>query len=431
MFKNRNSNYYSRIYLPKKLAVSGCPAEVRFSLRTKSRSTAIDRSLLILQKARTLIARAMKESDLDAKTFISSLKEELNLIACNSFLSEGILPAHNQPVEKQQDRKVHTNPSREDLVTRFIDFKQAEGVKPKNLGLMRSRIQSLIQATDKPFEEITAREASGFLKKLYEKRLSAKTVRDYLAAIKQFYNWLILMEYARANPFGLVKAKSDGRLASEQRRKWRRQELGRLFSHDNFTGVIGSNDSHLNYQKKLEDYWIPHLLLFTGARVSEICQLSTKDVVKLGDIWCISINENDGKSIKSRASIRHVPLHNKLLSLGFLDYVNQRAETYQKKLFDIKPYGQNNCWSEQFGKRFAKVLTQQGFHGKDRPTLHGLRHTFIDTAQSEGIAENEIADIVGHTKQTMTYGRYGKRVSLVRLQLAVNRIEFKVFARND
>ncbi|MFA0050274.1 tyrosine-type recombinase/integrase [Vibrio breoganii] len=430
MLKNRNSNYYSRIYLPKNMIASGCPAEVRFSLRTKSRSIAIDRSLIILQTARVLIASAKEQRDLDSKAFISILKKELNLIASNDFLAATVPSSSSQPAENKQKKEkyIHTNPPREDLITRFIDFKRAEGVKPKNLDLLRSRIRSFVQTTNKPLEKISTREASGFLKELYEKQLSVKTIRDYLAAIKQFYNWLVMMEYVRVTPFELVKVKPDKRLACEQRRKWCIEELNKLFSHHNFTGIIGSNDPHVNYQKKLEDYWIPHLLLLTGARVSEICQLNTRDVVQKGEVWCISINEDDGKSIKTRASIRYVPLHQKLLNLGFLNYVNQRLETHQKQLFDIKPYGQNSCWSEQFGKRFAKVLNQLGFHGKERPTLHGLRHTFIDTAQSMGIAENEIADIVGHTKQTMTYGRYGKRIGLERLQLAINLIQFDSLA---
>jgi len=33
--------------------------------------------------------------------------------------------------------------------------------------------------------------------------------------------------------------------------------------------------------------WVPWIGAYTGARVSEICQLRSEDVVKIDDIWCM------------------------------------------------------------------------------------------------------------------------------------------------
>jgi hypothetical protein len=56
IFRNRNSTYYSRFYFPSQWVNFGYPKEVRFSLRTKERSVAIDRSLVLLQSARSMVS---------------------------------------------------------------------------------------------------------------------------------------------------------------------------------------------------------------------------------------------------------------------------------------------------------------------------------------------------------------------------------------
>ncbi|WP_416351627.1 DUF6538 domain-containing protein [Photobacterium damselae] len=50
--KNRHSNYYSRICIPKHLRLLGFPSEIRFSLETKNRTEGLDRSLPIAMVAR-------------------------------------------------------------------------------------------------------------------------------------------------------------------------------------------------------------------------------------------------------------------------------------------------------------------------------------------------------------------------------------------
>jgi integrase len=35
--------------------------------------------------------------------------------------------------------------------------------------------------------------------------------------------------------------------------------------------------------------WVPWIGAFTGARISEICQLRSEDVVKIDDIWCMKL----------------------------------------------------------------------------------------------------------------------------------------------
>lgn len=76
-------------------------------------------------------------------------------------------------------------------------------------------------------------------------------------------------------------------------------------------------------QKSAHRRWVPWLCAYTGARVSEICQLRVEDVRKVEEIWSLHITADAG-SVKNAASERLVPLHSAILNEGFLDFVQHR-----------------------------------------------------------------------------------------------------------
>ncbi|EKO3475632.1 site-specific integrase, partial [Vibrio fluvialis] len=248
-----------------------------------------------------------------------------------------------------------------------------------------------------------------------------KSVIEYLAAVRQFYKWLRLRGDIGKNIFEDVTVKRKSRRASEDRQRWSKPDLYKLFKHPSLTLP---NKNIVRTQKELEDYWLPHLLLFTGARVSEICQLCTADIKLIDEIWCIDINDiGQDKRLKSASAKRLVPLHPELINRGFLHYAQTRYENKQQKLFNFRATGVNKDWSARFVNRFGKVLDDLGFMPSQRPTLHSLRHTFIDELQQIGIAENLVADLVGHTKTNLTFDRYGKRINLTSLYSTVKSLD--------
>ena len=100
-------------------------------------------------------------------------------------------------------------------------------------------------------------------------------------------------------------------------------------------------------QGKPERYWVTMLSAYSGARLNEICQLNVDDISKTDGIWLMNINDNtEGKSIKTLSSARLVPLHAKILELGFLDYVDQiRNESHLKLFPNLKKMSlSNKCY---------------------------------------------------------------------------------------
>ena len=61
---------------------------------------------------------------------------------------------------------------------------------------------------------------------------------------------------------------------------------------------------------------------------------------------------------------------------------------------------------------------------KARPTAYGFRHTFIDELKQKGIEESLVAQIVGHTHHSLTFGRYGKKYPIEKLSGVIEKIIF-------
>lgn len=67
--------------------------------------------------------------------------------------------------------------------------------------------------------------------------------------------------------------------------------------------------------------WVPWLGAYSGARVSELCQLRSEDIIKLDDIWCMKLDPEAG-SLKTSGSERIIPLHPALVDRGFLKFAS-------------------------------------------------------------------------------------------------------------
>jgi integrase len=157
-------------------------------------------------------------------------------------------------------------------------------------------------------------------------------------------------------------------------------------------------------------YWLPLVGLFTGARINEICQVNPQ--VDIGDeegIWFFNFtNETEGdarinKTIKNESSVRLVPIHPKLIELGFLDYCKRLKESGSKLLFPaFEPYaGANRKASGRAMKWFDSLLRELGLRdetpGKRIAGSHVFRHTFLHTAMNLGVEGAE--KITGHAGQ--------------------------------
>jgi len=157
----------------------------------------------------------------------------------------------------------------------------------------------------------------------------------------------------------------------------------------------------------------PHKRLFglaavvTGARAGELTQLTKADVITEAGHLCIDINDNGGKTLKTAASARLVPLIDG--AYGFsLEEFREWVKALPSK--DSLVFGMSRDTASQWFNR--EVLPQALPNRTGDLVLHSLRHTLATLCKQAGIAESTAGDILGHTGQGITFGLYGKAKSI-------------------
>ncbi len=159
-----------------------------------------------------------------------------------------------------------------------------------------------------------------------------------------------------------------------------------------------------------DEWWLVRLGLYTGARLGELCQLTKADVVMEEGVLFLSITSDadTGRTVKTRNSVRKVPVHRQLLADGFEGWVAARPGD---RLF---PWG-----SAVASKRLMRRFRDAGL-GRGK-VVHSLRHTFISAART--VMEEEWREkLTGHRSQRVgrAYGGYAglkAKVDLVRFGL--------------
>lgn len=172
---------------------------------------------------------------------------------------------------------------------------------------------------------------------------------------------------------------------------------------------------HLKWDNQYPDrFWVPLIGMLQGMRLNEICQLHINDI-KLDEIPNISINDEADKLVKNVDSHRTIPIHPKLIEIGFLDYVRRVKDRGEERLFWLlKPH--RGAYSHYTGKWFQTV-NRKYVTADPKKVFHSLRHGFIDhLANNSEAKEHHIAWLVGHTnRKSQTTGRYTKPPSPAQL----------------
>lgn len=148
-------------------------------------------------------------------------------------------------------------------------------------------------------------------------------------------------------------------------------------------------------------FWLPLLLLYTGARVNEICKLRVKDISAEDGINFLSIEweeDDDGDiagRVKNATSHRCVPLHNDLLDFGFLEFVDRAQAAGHERLFhELRP-DRHGKLNSTIGKRFSGTFLAKLGIKTAKTSLKSFRHNFVDAARNSRIPDEIIKALKG------------------------------------
>ena len=219
----------------------------------------------------------------------------------------------------------------------------------------------------------------------HEETIGPKTFDSYVDCIRSFLRTAKRDWQDQGFPLGLttdgIEYTGDREEGESKQRPLTQQELKRLFEGAEIKAFASQRESaHM--------YWLPHIGLFTGARVNEICQLNPQcDILQDGEsgIWYFWITKRTEADPRIRkfvkpGSERKVPLHAKLIELGLLNYVQAVKEAGAKLLFPLwNPF--NNRASGEAEKWFRQFLRDTGLRDETPFSclqgMHAFRHTLL------------------------------------------------------
>jgi len=174
------------------------------------------------------------------------------------------------------------------------------------------------------------------------------------------------------------------------------EELRKIFAPEN-----------LPVNSHPEQFFAPILGLFTGARISEICQLHTIDIGKKDQFYTISINDEELKRIKSPASRRIIPIHPILEEIGFIDYLEDMKK-FGNYIFPTVNPDKYGYFGKEPGRRWAKYLDKLGITDPTK-VFHSFRSTANIKLMDNGIEEEKRCAFIGHDHNTVNSKIYGHK----------------------
>ena len=239
--------------------------------------------------------------------------------------------------------------------------------------------------------------------------ISAKTVNRYMAGFGAFCNWLAAHDYIAANPFTDMYLTVDKTKTNV--RPFTGEELVTLFKSPLFTGCQSDAKWHVPGDHLIRDhrYWLPYVMMYSGARPGEIAQLLVDDVRQLHGVWVMHItDEGDAdKSLKTKGSFRIVPIHSKLVQMGFIEHIERQRQAGQRRVFPEAERNEHGQIAYKFEKKFGRYLIKLGLKEGRGLSLYSFRHGFSDAMRTAGFMDDEFGFLMGHSKFSMT-ARYGQ-----------------------
>lgn len=254
--------------------------------------------------------------------------------------------------------------------------------------------------------------------------ITAHTVNRHLSSLGAFCRWMVSHGYLNENPV-------DGMAMSREKRTktltFTVEQMNAIFSSPLFTGC--QSDEQPRFISRpgsvlIRDhrYWVPLIMLFSGARPGEIGQLTVSDVRQEHGQWIMHITD-DGegdKSVKNDNSRRILPVHNELVELGFINYHARLCKTGQTRLFPEAKRNSRGQMMADFSRMFSRYLVRLGVKNGRGYSQYSFRHGAADALRRAGYLDHEFTFLMGHGDTSMT-GRYGmipqgmleKRVELI------------------
>ncbi len=224
-----------------------------------------------------------------------------------------------------------------------------------------------------------------------DKGLSDATRNRHAATLQALWEWANERGYAEGrNPFDGHRARLRAGVNVKGYRPWEADELVRLFTP-------GPN------RADLRDVML--VALYSGMRLDEIAGLTWGNLREVEGILVFDIRD-----AKTPAGERFVPIHPLIQHLFTTEVKKDLAARVWP---GFNPEGPGKKAGADAGREFTRFKQSLGFTDRAK-AFHSFRKNAVAQWEAASVPETEVAQIVGHEKKGITFGVYGRGVSIRR-----------------
>lgn len=264
------------------------------------------------------------------------------------------------------------------LISQYMEYLEIErGLATNTIMAYRSDLYSLsdflVEQNVEDYSQIQRIHLNMYIKNLYDKKFTPRSITREIASIKGFFKWLSINDYIKHNPA----------LSIEQPKLPKR--LPKVLSMKEITELLSLNMSTL-------DSAVFELLYAAGLRVSELSDILLNNIdLNSRFIRCI------GKGSKERI----VPIGTKAVT-AIKKYLIDRDYIVKKYNLSTK-----YCFIKENGKKLSRQDVYVFIHsiGKNvnkNISPHTIRHSFATHLLENGADLRVVQELLGHSDVSTT-----------------------------
>ena len=193
------------------------------------------------------------------------------------------------------------------------------------------------------------------------------TVEDEIRGAGAVCNWAVRNRLLDANPFAGMAPRPARRISGE----------GKGYTTAEAAQLLRAARSETGSRR-----WLPWVLCFTGARISDVADLRRQDVRQEAGVWIFDIVPTAVRLGKTDTFQRMIPVHPSLVAEGFLGYVTGLPAN--GPLWpDINPNAAGSRKDNATTNFGRWVRGGGGLSGSKKQPTHGFRHPRLHRAQRD------------------------------------------------
>ena len=178
---------------------------------------------------------------------------------------------------------------------------------------------------------------------------------------------------------------------------WTPERMSRLLTSPIYTGCASQHRRWLPGDVIIRDatYWVPLLVMSTGARLHEVLQLKRTSLVRRDGVLCLAIGLDADEQIKTSDSARFLPIPQLLLDLGFDAWLRALPEERGAFLFpEALERSTVETPSDAFGKHLKHLFARLDLADYDED-FYALRKT-LSSKLSDIVSDGMRQALLGH-----------------------------------